>query len=821
MSSIYANPNGLTSRKGNALLTRFKTTLPFESTIEERLIRVLDADLDIVTVKRAETVKVFSFDGSSHEYTADFEVSLINQQTYVLECKPQNLLHDILVEDLSKWTARAMLLKQQDKPLHIITDDDLPDSLIQKSISYTPFFNTFPYPDVEKTAMEFLQERGYLPLSTLRLHIRSITQRSFPEIDSTLYGLIARNELIANESNFSPNCLVDLPNRHLEPTRTPLGKLVQALLIDLPKPTPRLEPKMNPALILEQKFLATGRGQKALELFSVYNNPNVPITKQLAKELTQKIGVNARTLFRFRLSLIEAGAPNIIFTELVPFLTGATPIRPKRQVEDKVATIIEEFCLKNYFVPVGSPTNHRASTMAELHEMIRKACLQKELSPPAYTTVKRFVEKIIKRDPIKATKARDGQEKADSLEARQGKLIVLRYGEVIAVDCSPCDVFFQKSKAELHFKIHSRGKNQRKENATRGNFVTVADIATGQVLRSVIFESGIGGAEILEVLRDVFLRDQKLFSQNDIVSIPQGFGLPQRIRLDSGSEFTNKQVARVLAHLGIERVTRNSYTKHYGGREERIIGILSHSHHVLVGTTMNTIEKRGVYQAQANAVLDFADLNRFHQKNVERYNNLHAPLHEYTRHQHAQHLVDNGVTAWRILSQSQLDYVTNRMHPEEDRLTIQKGISMFGLKYQSDALRPLIIRRAKLNISYNPDDICVVNAIHPDTGERIPLTAELPEGFEPPISKKLWYEYRHRVRKAARQAQDAVETPQEIVADVMAKKTERTIEQKKSKSRHRSVQTSPSQSRKIVETGARTIQSAVIEFLDNPVEIEE
>ena len=56
----YGSPEIPRPRKGSALLTRLNTTIYFESTIEERLFRVMDMDLRITSVTRASTIKSLS-----------------------------------------------------------------------------------------------------------------------------------------------------------------------------------------------------------------------------------------------------------------------------------------------------------------------------------------------------------------------------------------------------------------------------------------------------------------------------------------------------------------------------------------------------------------------------------------------------------------------------------------------------------------------------------------------------------------------------------------------------------------------------------------
>lgn len=816
MSNVYTGLEGYSQRKGVVVLTRLAKSIPYESTIEERLLRVLDMDLRVKNVERAESVKVFAVDGSHHTYTSDFHVELINDTIYSLECKPAALLASILSDDEAKWHARANLLQQKNILFNIVTNRDLPESIIQWALTYAPFYRVPTNPEVEKQVFYTLSERGCMLLSSLRAHIHDLTKKSYPEIDGTIKRMVARQKLVVDTASQVSDCLIDLPNQSILLPELPIGKPVFQLLADLPQllAQPRAVPILSPEQKLENDFLQSKRGETALRLFALYSNPTAILSNNKASQIAKELGISARTVFRFRQSLENADAPGITFTDLVPYLVKGGYQKPKRQVDLAVATIIERLANEAYFRAVG--TSARARSMQDLHEMVRKECLEKDLPQPAYNTVKRHIERISDRDPVRASKLRQGNDAAAKLESRQGFLDIRRYGEVIGIDCTPCDVFFNTSGVEVSLKTEQRGVAQRRKGAIRGNFVTVADVATTQVLRSVIFEGAISGTKILEVLRAVFLGDTKLFSATKVLTVPQATGLPQRIRMDSGSEFLNKQVGRVLAHLGIERLPRNASTKHFGGVEERTIGTLSHAQHILVGTTTNTIENRGDYDSQARAVLSFTDLNNYHQRIVERHNNLPAPLQTLTRQQHAQRLIDDGITAWRSLTESQLEFVQNRMHPEETRKALTEGISMFGLKYRSDKLRPFIIRKSELKITYNPDDISVITALNPETGELIPLNPRLPQGIYAPLSLKSWETYNKRVREVRRQALDGVSTPQQIARGVMAERDVALEAERKSRAKivkKANAVYIPD----VLDTTTSTIQAATIVFEDNPV----
>jgi Mu transposase, C-terminal len=811
---------GFSQRKGSFFLTRLNVSIPFESTIEERFLQIVDMDLRIVAARRSDSVQVFAPDGTTHTYTADYDITLSNGQSFVIECKPRTLLLELLRDDFAKWQARTILLEQGGRSFQVVTEDDLPNWVVQWAMSFAPFYNVPVSAEISKLVLQYLKERGPTPLSVLKKHIEIVAKKETTEIFSEIYGMIARQEIVADSKTLPPYCLLGLPNSGIEIPELPIGKPIRVVLADLPA-LKAGQPKPSPVITtnqhLERRYLESARGPKMLRLFSLYSDPQESLAKGLAGRLATEVSVSSRTIYRFQEALFEAGAPGIVFTDLVPYLMTTTPRKPRRQVDAAVATVIEVLAAKAWYVLVG--TEARARSIGDLHGMVRVECLNQELSPPSYTTVKRFVNKINLRDPIRAAQRRYGRDSADAIQDRQGYLTVLRHGEILGIDCSPCDIFMTKDGVTLARRVSGRGKAQRRKDARRGNFVTVTDTATSEVLRSVIFDEPIGAELILEVLREVFLADTQVFTDAGVTTIPFGRGRPKQIRMDSGREFVNAAVTRAMEILGITVVPRDASSKHHGGIEERTIGILSHAHHVLTGTTMNSIENRRDYDAQLGAVMNLDDLNTFHQRVIERHNNLQAPLRMHTRREHAQELHSNGLTSWRPLSDNQDSYVRDRMHPQELRKCLSEGISLHGLKYNSPELRPFIVQQARLEVTYNSDDISIAWAVNPDTSQLIELKARLPAGLEGPITLKEWRSYKRRVIAARQGARDGEKTLQQIAGGVMDERrirlaTERAASRKKSR-------TTKSQVRLVDEydrdDNTQTIEAAPIVFLENPI----
>lgn len=809
----------LQARKGKVLLHRLGVSLPFESTVEERLLRLLDVCVQVRQVQRAPGVQVFLPDGTVQTYTPDYTVELADGSVLSLECKPMALLPSLLEAHPVEWQARASRLEGLGRPLHFVTERDLPSIWLQQARTFGSFHGVEGNEGLRQHARHALSERGAMPVTDLRVLLGGVAGTS-GEMDATLYAMLARHELVADVRSPLPECVVDLPGRTIPFPPPPVGLSLREVLQGQPDEVRQGAAQPLPSVSqAEIRFLKTVRGQRCLRLFGLYSDPSVPLNTARVAELMEKVRVSRRTLFHFRQALLQAGAPGITFSDLIPYLTAEEGQQPRRQVAVDVALIMEKLSRDHYFVPLGTPG--RARSVSDLYQMVRRACLAEELVPPVYNTVKKFVARMERRDPVAAATLRQGREAAQKLESRQGRLDVRRYGELIGIDCTPADVFTREEGVTALPHRSGRGKGQRQGAAQRGNIVTVVDVATSQVLRSSVFPGAISAARILQVLRSVFLGDTGDLTAAGVTAVPQARGLPQAVRMDSGTEFVNRQVGRVLAYLGIEVVSRNKGTRHHGGIEERTIGTLSHLHHVLPGTSTNNITNRGEYDAQRGVMLTITDLDRFHQRAVERHNALCAPLSALTRQQHAQRLLETGMSVWRPLSATQQEYVRTRMHPQELRRCGRAGIDLHGLTYTSPLLAPLIVQRAQVEVHYNPDDIRVAQAVHPETGALIELEARLPEGLSGPLTLQEWTEIKGQLTSARQSALDRVKTPQQLVRQVMQEREQRQHKQVRREKREQAPKLTTLKPLPADQPGVpSSIKAAEIDFEDNPPALE-
>src|SRR5262249_41613250 len=89
------------------------------------------------------------------------------------------------------------------------------------------------------------------------------------------------------------------------------------------------------------------------------------------------------------------------------------------------------------------------------------------------------------------------------------------------------------------------------------------------------------------------------------------WGKPDCIHLDNAAEFYSEALRRGCDQHGIAIVHRPMERPHYGGTVERVLGTLMQLIHQLPGTTFSNLTERGSYDAEGQAVLTLAELEKW------------------------------------------------------------------------------------------------------------------------------------------------------------------------------------------------------------------
>ncbi|WP_019012174.1 Mu transposase C-terminal domain-containing protein [Deinococcus aquatilis] len=742
------------------------------------LLVLVDADPRVRAVRPGEPVTFHRpSDGEPQTFTPDLEVEY-DDGVHIIACRPWEALDRAVTQDELIW--KILLEHYRNElvlhKLYILTPEDLPAMRVQQARHFAGFHGQPPHPEIHRATLAFLgARRGAVPLPELRRHLQEILIRPpDPEqISGTLYGMLGRGELAAEPGVLAPNCAVSRPSHPLPLPIAPLGHHVGELLIRRespahPKGSARASSPPGRDGPAEESFLKTRQGQTSQAIFVRYSDPTVPLTHDLAEQIAREVGCTARTVYRFREKLRSAGAPGLAFPDLIPFLTSRGK-RGARQLTPEVSDIITDLTRTLYLQSIGHPSRSRGP--GDLAGAVRKACTAQGLEPPSRSSVMRQVQKMIDHDPVQATRLREGTEAADRLRLRMGSRSITLYGQEWGMDCTPINVFLLQGQMVIEPR---RARHRSKPStvlpgAIRARIILITDVATGLIIRAEIVYGHVDAAAVLSVLRKAMLGEVEDLRRAGVKAFPPGRGLPLVIRMDSGREFKNLHVEPVLRSLGIGTNRRHRGLKHHGGLEERTLGTLTHTHHLLPGTTMHTIAARGDYKAKDGATLDYAQFEAYHQRIVERYNNLPGPLALESRLAHAQSLIEQGAVALRPLTESHLEYLLTRMRPRRPKTVQRDGIFMHGLRYTADALTSIAIRTT-VDVAYAPEDIRTATAFTPH-GVGIEVVARLPGSLEAlgdqPLPLRVWEEIRRQIRSVKQQAWDEQPMPYQIAENVL------------------------------------------------------
>ncbi|WP_157463885.1 Mu transposase C-terminal domain-containing protein [Deinococcus pimensis] len=539
------------------------------------------------------------------------------------------------------------------------------------------------------------------------------------------------------------------------------------------KPDPRAELSTGQKVALTNAFLKTGQGERTVKLYRLYPDPSVPLTRARVAELLERTGYTSPdSLFRFRRALKTAGAPTCTFQDVVPYLYH--PGRhPGRQLSDTAHRLIERLLDERYFVPPGSrKSSYRCKDVADLVKCVREECQKRGLLKPwpSRNAVAARVQARYDANPVRATELRDGRGAADHLAARQGRLPLTHFGEVIALDATPVDLFVHlDGSVELRKVKHSRGKAQRPaDSAIRAHLLQISEQISGLVLYAAVCKGAVAQHNALDALQHVMLNAFDRLAELGARNLPPRCGIPHLVRYDRGSEFFNKAMERAARELGFTLLPRAKWSRHHGGLEERHLGLVNHQTHNLRGTTFSSVAERGSYNAQKAATLLLDELTRFLvQVACDQHNMDSHPFYVGERRiDVALRLIEEGKVMFREPDAVQRAFLKEQMYPFRAATCQRDGIYFEGLVYTSPDLDRWIERRTKVLVLSDPEDIRTVRVLHEETGEVVVAGTRLPLNLDGPVSRREFKDYMAAARERCQDIRDSRPTGYELVCRI-------------------------------------------------------
>ncbi|HWU61507.1 MAG TPA: Mu transposase C-terminal domain-containing protein [Ensifer sp.] len=256
--------------------------------------------------------------------------------------------------------------------------------------------------------------------------------------------------------------------------------------------------------------------------------------------------------------------------------------RPR--IDTEVERVIEA-AVREYYLQSQCPT------IEALYREVVKRCKALGLVKPAGTTVRRYVAQISRR---RSAGSRGGRGKSEAETMRPGALQVAGPNSQWQIDHSPADI--------VVVDVATR------QPIGRPWLTFVIDVSSRTVVGLHVSLDAPNVISVGMALRHAIMDKSEALRYRGIDADWPGFGLPDTIHTDNGSEFKGQTFAHACANLGIMLQFRPIGAARYGGHIERLIGTAQTEMHLLPGTTFSNVAQRGNYDSDAKASMTLDEL---------------------------------------------------------------------------------------------------------------------------------------------------------------------------------------------------------------------
>lgn len=202
------------------------------------------------------------------------------------------------------------------------------------------------------------------------------------------------------------------------------------------------------------------------------------------------------------------------------------------------------------------------------------------------------------------------------------------------------------------------------------------------------------------------------------------YGRPDVLVVDNGLEFHGNDLESVAYDLGIRIQYCPKHQPRFKGVVERYLKTVNYFFaHQLPGTSFAHLHQRGDYDSQKHALLTFTEFNHLFEKWV-------VDVYSQTMHRGI------GTTPWAKWAEgltrrepelpTDLRTLQRRIGQVSERALRQDGIQLNGIRYNGDALAPIL--RAfgagvQVRVLYDPQDLGEIQVWGPDDMEPVAVKA--------------------------------------------------------------------------------------------------
>lgn len=427
-----------------------------------------------------------------------------------------------------------------------------------------------------------------------------------------------------------------------------------------------------------------------------------------------EVGVDPATLYRWLSRYRSMDA----ISALIPFKRGwkTGNYRIGEAAEGVIRQVIQDFYLRP----------EKPSPQKAVREVLR-ICDMKHIEPPSPTAIRARIARIPEHERLKL---RGQAELAkNKFLPVPGKFPGAEYPlAVVQVDHTPVDVILVD---DVHRKPIDRP------------WITVAiDVFSRMTVGYYLSFDEPSTTSVAMCLSHAMLPKDEWLLLHDVDGTWPVWGRPHKVHADNGPDFRSKSLRQSCEMHSIDLEFRPVKVPRYGGHIERLQGTLLREIHDLPGTTFSSIKDRGEYDSEKRAVMT-----------KDEFEKLLVDLicNDYHRRPHSA-LGMPPLRMWElgIFGGAGIRGVGMPPRPA-DRLTVvldflpsysrtvqPDGVSLDGLRYYAEALRPWIgmkdgdTGKARSHVfRRDPRDISAIWFYDPDLKQyfKVPLADQRAPAF--------------------------------------------------------------------------------------------
>jgi len=456
----------------------------------------------------------------------------------------------------------------------------------------------------------------------------------------------------------------------------------------------------------------------ALELVSDEHwdiaNKRLEIIEPLLKDNRSKKEVVARakefnTTHTTLYAWINAYEDTQLLSTLLPDY-GKRGGKGKTRLDPAVDTIIDEVINEQYL------TKQRLA-VKYIYKEIEERCKEKGLKIPHINTVRNRID--IYPEHVKIHERHGYNASRYKYRPAPGKFEPLLPLEVIQIDHTKVDIFVVDERNPQY--------------VYRPNITVALDVQSRMVYGLHLSEEPSGMFSTGKAIGMGMLRKKSYLENLDVEGDWVIYGLPQNvtIAMDNAKEFRGKDLKRFSQQYKIHQSFRPRKTPHYGGHVERFIGTLNKMLHSLPGATFESPDKKGEYDAMANASLTLKNLER----SIVRFivdiyhEETHSELSMSPKRKFMEGLIGNekqpGIGWPDVFEGEAAKRLKMELLPSFRRSIQRMGVTYEGIRYYSDSIRSLVNIPAEdpegYIFKYDPTDLSVIYFYHKEHNEYFTL----------------------------------------------------------------------------------------------------